>query len=122
MRGFDDNFYAPHSRYSEASRDDILSGDVFRILADSKEAGIYIATAENGKNVFVMGHPEYDRYTLDNEYKRDMDKGLSPNMPVHYYPNNDPRNRPRMQWRSHANALYTNWLNYYVYQVTPYIL
>ena len=122
VRGFDDNFYAPHSRYSEAAREDILAGDTFKILADSKEAGIYIVTAENGKNVFVMGHPEYDRYTLDNEYKRDMDKGLSPGMPVHYYPNNDPRKRPRMQWRSHANALYTNWLNYYVYQVTPYIL
>ncbi len=122
VRGFDDMFYAPHSRYSEVCREDIISNEKFKILADSKEAGIYIVSAENGKNVFVMGHPEYDRYTLDTEFKRDINKGLVPNIPVHYYPNNDPNNRPRMQWRSHANALYTNWLNYYVYQVTPYIL
>lgn len=122
VRGFDDMFYAPHSRYSEVCREDIISNEKFKILADSKEAGIYIVSAENGKNVFVMGHPEYDRYTLDTEFKRDINKGLLPNIPVHYYPNNDPNNRPRMQWRSHANALYTNWLNYYVYQVTPYIL
>ena len=115
-------FYAPHSRHSEVCREDVISNEKFKILADSKEAGIYIVSAENGKNVFVMGHPEYDRYTLDTEFKRDIDKGLMPNMPVHYYPNNDPSNRPRMQWRSHANALYTNWLNYYVYQVTPYVL
>ena len=122
VRGFDDMFYAPHSRYSEVCREDIISNEKFKILADSKEAGIYIVSAENGKNIFVMGHPEYDRYTLDTEFKRDINKGLVPNIPVHYYPNNDPNNRPRMQWRSHANALYTNWLNYYVYQVTPYIL
>lgn len=122
VRGFDDMFYAPHSRHSEVCREDVISNEKFKILADSKEAGIYIVSAENGKNVFVMGHPEYDRYTLDTEFKRDIDKGLRPNMPVHYYPNNDPSNRPRMQWRSHANALYTNWLNYYVYQVTPYVL
>ena len=122
VRGFDDMFYAPHSRYSEVCREDIISNEKFKILADSKEAGIYIVSAENGKNVFVMGHPEYDRYTLDTEFKRDINKGLVPNIPVHYYPNNDPNNRPRMQWRSHANALSTNWLNYYVYQVTPYIL
>ena len=122
VRGFDDMFYAPHSRYSEVCREDVISNEKFKILADSKEAGIYIVSAENGKNVFVMGHPEYDRYTLDTEFKRDINKGLVPNIPVHYYPNNDPNNRPRMQWRSHANALYTNWLNYYVYQVTPYIL
>ena len=122
VRGFDDMFYAPHSRHSEVCREDVISNEKFKILADSKEAGIYIVSAENGKNVFVMGHPEYDRYTLDTEFKRDIDKGLMPNMPVHYYPNNDPSNRPRMQWRSHANALYTNWLNYYVYQVTPYVL
>lgn len=122
VRGFDDMFYAPHSRHSEVCREDVISNEKFKILADSKEAGIYIVSAENGKNVFVMGHPEYDRYTLDTEFKRDIDKGLTPNMPVHYYPNNDPSNRPRMQWRSHANALYTNWLNYYVYQVTPYVL
>lgn len=122
VRGFDDMFYAPHSRHSEVCREDVISNEKFKILADSKEAGIYIVSAENGKNVFVMGHPEYDRYTLDTEFKRDINKGLVPNIPVHYYPNNDPNNRPRMQWRSHANALYTNWLNYYVYQVTPYIL
>lgn len=122
VRGFDDYFFAPHSRYSEVCREDIVANGNFKILADSKEAGLYLVTAEEGKNVFVMGHPEYDRLTLDNEYNRDKNKGLNPCVPIHYYPNNDPKNKPRLQWRSHANSLYTNWLNYYVYQVTPYII
>ena len=78
--------------------------------------------ADEGKQIFVMGHPEYDRYTLDSEYKRDIDKGLEPDIPVNYYPDDDSNRKPRLSWRSHANNLYTNWLNYYVYQVTPYIL
>ena len=122
VRGFDDIFVAPHSRHTEACRQDILSNPKLKVLADSDEAGIYIVMADEGKQIFVMGHPEYDRYTLDSEYKRDIDKGLEPDIPVNYYPDDDSNRKPRLSWRSHANNLYTNWLNYYVYQVTPYIL
>jgi homoserine O-succinyltransferase len=123
VRGFDDRFYAPHSRHTEADREDILNNDALTVLADSQEAGIYLVMAEQGKQIFVMGHPEYDRYTLDHEYKRDLEKGLDDiAMPVNYYPNNNPDEKPLLEWRSHANNLYTNWLNYYVYQITPYIL
>lgn len=122
VRGFDDVFMAPHSRYTEACREDILSNKNLKVLADSKEAGIYIVIGDEGKNIFVMGHPEYDRMTLDGEYKRDYDKGIDPDIPVNYYPEDDCNRKPTLSWRSHANNLYTNWLNYYVYQVTPYIL
>lgn len=122
VRGFDDIFMAPHSRYTEACREDILNTPQLKVLADSKEAGIYIVMAEEGKQIFVMGHPEYDRYTLDQEYKRDIDKGIEPDLPVNYYPEDDCNRKPVLSWRSHANNLYTNWLNYYVYQVTPYVL
>ena len=122
VRGFDDIFVAPHSRHTEACRQDILSNPKLKVLSDSDEAGIYIVMADEGKQIFVMGHPEYDRYTLDSEYKRDIDKGLEPDIPVNYYPDDDSNRKPRLSWRSHANNLYTNWLNYYVYQVTPYIL
>lgn len=122
VRGFDDLFMAPHSRYTEADRDDILNNPKLKVLADSQEAGIYIVMEKEGKHIFVMGHPEYDRYTLDEEYKRDIDKGLEPELPVNYYPEDDCHRKPMLSWRSHANNLYTNWLNYYVYQVTPYIL
>lgn len=122
VRGFDDIFNAPHSRYTEASRSQILSDKRLTVLADSDEAGIYIVMGEEGKQIFVMGHPEYDRLTLDQEYKRDLDKGINPDMPVNYYPDNDCNRKPTLSWRSHANNLYTNWLNYFVYQVTPYDL
>ncbi|MDO5382038.1 MAG: homoserine O-succinyltransferase [Eubacteriales bacterium] len=122
VRGFDDYFMAPHSRYTEACREDILKNPKLKVLADSKDAGIYIVLGDNGKHVFVMGHPEYDRYTLDQEYKRDLDKGIEPEIPINYYPDNDCNRKPILSWRSHANNLYTNWLNYYVYQITPYIL
>lgn len=122
VRGFDDVFMAPHSRYTEACREDILNNPDLKVLADSKEAGIYIVIGDEGKNIFVMGHPEYDRMTLDGEYKRDYGKGIDPDIPVNYYPDNDCNRKPTLSWRSHANNLYTNWLNYYVYQVTPYIL
>lgn len=122
VRGFDDYFYAPHSRYTEASNEEIRKNPMLKILAESKEAGIYLVVAEEGKRIFVMGHPEYDRVTLDQEYKRDLDKGIDPDLPVNYYPEDDCNRRPALVWRSHANNLYTNWLNYYVYQVTPYIL
>lgn len=122
VRGFDDYFMAPHSRFTEACREDILNNHALTVLADSQEAGIYIVMANQGKQVFIMGHPEYDRLTLDEEYKRDIDKGMEPDLPINYYPDDDCNRKPILSWRSHANNLYTNWLNYYVYQVTPYIL
>lgn len=122
VRGFDDIFMAPHSRYTASSREDILKNPDLTVLADSDEAGIYIVISRDGKQIFVMGHPEYDRMTLDQEYKRDLDKGINPDIPVNYYPDDDCNRKPVLSWRSHANNLYTNWLNYYVYQVTPYDL
>ncbi len=122
VRGFDDVFMAPHSRYTQASRQQILDNPRLKVLADSDEAGIYIVLGDGGKEIFVMGHPEYDRLTLDQEYKRDIDKGIEPELPVNYYPDDDCNRKPMLSWRSHANNLYTNWLNYYVYQITPYDL
>lgn len=121
VRGFDDFFMAPHSRYTEANRQDILNNHDLIVLADSKEAGIYLVISKDGRKIFVMGHPEYDRLTLGFEYKRDLEKGLTDmDMPVNYYPDDDCNRKPVLSWRSHANNLYTNWLNYYVYQSTPY--
>ena len=117
-----DVFMAPHSRYTQASRQQILDNPRLKVLADSDEAGIYIVLGDGGKEIFVMGHPEYDRLTLDQEYKRDIDKGIEPDLPVNYYPDDDCNRKPLLSWRSHANNLYTNWLNYYVYQITPYDL
>ena len=122
VRGFDDVFMAPHSRYTQASRQQIIDNPRLKVLADSDEAGIYIVLGDGGKEIFVMGHPEYDRLTLDQEYKRDIDKGIEPELPVNYYPDDDCNRKPMLSWRSHANNLYTNWLNYYVYQITPYDL
>ena len=122
VRGFDDVFMAPHSRYTQASRQQILDNPRLKVLADSDEAGIYIVLGDGGKEIFVMGPPEYDRLTLDQEYKRDIDKGIEPDLPVNYYPDDDCNRKPLLSWRSHANNLYTNWLNYYVYQITPYDL
>ena len=122
VRGFDDVFMAPHSRYTQASRQQILDNPRLKVLADSDEAGIYIVLGDGGKEIFVMGHPEYDRLTLDQEYKRDIDKGIEPDLPVNYYPDDDCNRKPLLSWRSHANILYTNWLNYYVYQITPFDL
>lgn len=122
VRGFDDIFYAPHSRYTTVSREDIVNCEDLMILSESEEAGVFIVIAQNEKQIFVMGHPEYDRISLDKEYKRDIDKGLDIALPKNYYPDNQPDKRPNLVWRAHANAMYTNWLNYYVYQVTPYEL
>ena len=118
VRGFDDVFMAPHSRYTQASRQQIIDNPRLKVLADSDEAGIYIVLGDGGKEIFVMGHPEYDRLTLE----RDIDKGIEPDLPVNYYPDDDCNRKPLLSWRSHANNLYTNWLNYYVYQITPYDL
>ena len=120
VRGFDDIFYAPHSRYTEVAKEDIAACGELKILAESAEAGVFLCMTHDGRQVFVMGHPEYDRVTLDKEYKRDVDKGLAIAVPQNYYPNDDPKNRPLLMWRAHANALYTNWINYLVYQNTPY--
>jgi homoserine O-succinyltransferase len=120
VRGFDDVFYAPHSRYTTVSREDIIKCDKLEILAESEEAGVFIVIAEDGKQIFVTGHPEYDRITLDKEYKRDIGKGLDTALPKNYYPGDNSDIKPNLVWRAHANAMYTNWLNYYVYQVTPY--
>jgi len=122
VRGFDDVFYAPHSRHTEVPSALLEADERMMILADSEEAGVFLCMAKEGRQIFVMGHPEYDRMTLDSEYKRDLGKGLEIQMPVNYYPENDPNNKPNLIWRSHANNLYSNWLNYYVYQVTPYDL
>ncbi len=122
VRGFDDYFYAPHSRHTGVSKEDIEACEKLTILAESEEAGVFIAIAEEAKQIFILGHPEYDRITLDKEYKRDVSKGLDIDVPKNYYPQDDPEQIPMMNWRGHANTVYTNWLNYYVYQITPYIL
>lgn len=120
VRGFDDVFLAPHSRHTEVPIEDIHACKELTVLAESEEAGLFLAMADGGRKIFVMGHPEYDRVTLDGEYKRDLSKNLPIEIPKNYYQNDDSSNRPLLTWRAHANNLYTNWLNYYVYQVTPY--
>lgn len=120
VRGFDDLFYAPHSRYTTVSKDDIKKVSDLQIMAESDEAGIYIVTSKDKKKIFVTGHSEYDRLTLHEEYMRDLEKGLNVGIPKHYYPDDNTKNCPVMRWRAHANLLFTNWLNYYVYQTTPY--
>ena len=122
VRGFDDKFLAPHSRHTEVSIDDIRATKEITILAESDEAGFFLGMADGGRKIFIMGHPEYDRVTLDGEYKRDLGKGMDIQMPKNYYENNDCKNKPLLLWRAHANNLYTNWLNYYVYQSTPFDL
>lgn len=120
VRGFDDYFYAPHSRHTGVRKEDVEKKKELTILAESDEAGLFIILAQEGKQIFVLGHPEYDRLTLDKEYKRDKEKGLPIKLPINYYPLDDPDQKPKMLWRGHANTVYTNWLNYYVYQSTPY--
>lgn len=122
VRGFDDYFLIPHSRHTTVSSDAIHICKELTVLAESEEAGVTLCMAGEGKQIYVMGHPEYDRMTLHNEYVRDKEKGLPIDIPKNYYPCNDPSEKPNLQWRSHCNNLYVNWLNYYVYQVTPYDL
>ena len=122
FRGFDDEFYAPHSRHSEVRRDDILSHPDLKLLSESDEAGVFMVSARKGREIFITGHMEYSPDTLDKEYKRDLDKGLSIAMPKYYYLNDNPSLGPLDRWRAHANLFYQNWLNYYVYQETPYNL
>ncbi|MGN1331535.1 MAG: homoserine O-succinyltransferase [Lachnospiraceae bacterium] len=122
VRGFDDFFLIPHSRHTTTPAETIHGCDKLTVLAESGEAGVLLAMAEEGKQIFVMGHPEYDRMTLKDEYFRDKNKGLPIQLPKNYFPQDDDSKRPKLQWRSHGNNLYCNWLNYYVYQVTPYNL
>lgn len=122
VRGFDDVFLAPHSRHTATSTQELKNCKDLTILAESDEAGVFLAIAEEGKKIFVTGHPEYDRLTLKNEYFRDLNKGLPIQVPFNYFPDDDPEKKPLLTWRSHSNNLYSNWLNYYVYQITPYEL
>jgi homoserine O-succinyltransferase/O-acetyltransferase len=122
MRGFDDIFLAPHSRHTEVRQEDIENIPELRILSTSDEAGVYIAATTDGRQIFVTGHSEYDPLTLKGEYDRDVNIGVPIEVPKNYFPQDDPQQPPRVLWRSHANLLYANWLNYYVYQETPYLL
>ena len=120
FRGFDDVFFVPHSRHSEVRADDIRQVGALSILSESPEAGVYMVMGRGGRELFVTGHSEYSPHTLDAEYRRDLQKGLPIDLPRNYYRNNDPARGPLVRWRSHANLLFTNWLNYFVYQETPY--
>lgn len=122
MRGFDDTFKIPHSRYTGVNEEEIGRFSSLEVLAVSEQAGVSIVVNKNGRQVFVMGHAEYDRETLANEYFRDKNKGINPSVPYNYFPNDDASATPPMVWRSNATLLYTNWLNYFVYQATPYDL
>jgi homoserine O-succinyltransferase/O-acetyltransferase len=122
VRGFDDEFMAPHSRHTNISRDEILKHPELEIIAESDEAGVYIVMANEGRQIFVTGHSEYDPGTLKDEYERDLSKGLPIKIPVNYFRDNDPSKPPKVTWKGHANLLFANWLNYYVYQLTPFKL
>ncbi len=120
FRGFDDEFFVPHSRHTEIRREDILKVEELALIAESDESGVYMAMARNGREFFITGHSEYSPGTLDTEYRRDLGKGLCIEKPHNYYRDDDPGKEPVVRWRSHANLLFTNWLNYYVYQETPF--
>lgn len=120
FRGFDDEFYVPHSRYSEVRREDIKPIADLKIISESNESGVYMVMGRGGREFYITGHSEYSPGTLDFEYHRDLEKGLNPHIPENYYTDDDPAKKPIVRWRSHANLLFTNWLNYFVYQETPY--
>lgn len=122
FRGFDDIFYVPHSRHTEVRAEDILKIDALTLLSESPDSGVYMVMARNGREFYITGHSEYSPNTLDDEYKRDLAKNLPIDIPRNYYRNNDPSQGPLVRWRSHANLLFSNWLNYFVYQETPYDL
>ena len=122
VRGFDEVFYVPHSRSAGVVRQDVEQVPELRILAESEEAGLHLFGTDNGREIYVMGHLEYDKDTLYNEYRRDTDAGLSPPLPRHYFIDDDPEKGPLFRWRSHGHLMYSNWLNYYVYQETPFDL
>ena len=120
LRGFDDEFWVPQSRHTTVLREDIEKHPELKILASSEEAGVYAVATERGKQIFITGHSEYDADTLKNEYLRDKNAGLPIDVPKNYFPNDDDTKEPVVRWRSHANLIYSNWLNYFVYQTTPY--
>lgn len=122
FRGFDDEFFIPHSRHTEIRAGDVEKVDALQMIASSEIAGVTMVKAKNGRQLFITGHAEYSRYTLDSEYRRDLDKNLPIEIPQNYYPEDNPENIPLMRWRSTANLFFSNWLNYYVYQETPYNL
>lgn len=122
LRGFDDVFYVPHSRYTGVRREDICNIEELEILSESEEAGIYLVASKDGRHIFATGHSEYDPLTLKAEYERDVEKGLDIEVPKNYFPEDDPLRQPIVRWRGHGNLLFLNWLNYYVYQETPYDL
>jgi homoserine O-succinyltransferase/O-acetyltransferase len=122
LRGFDDIFFAPHSRHTEVRRSDIEKIPELKILSESNQAGIYIVASQDGRQIYVTGHSEYDPLTLKAEYDRDVNRGLPIHVPANYFPNDDPSIEPVVRWRGHSNLLYANWLNYYVYQETPFDL
>ena len=119
-RGFDDVFYAPHSRHTTIKREDIEAVKELKIISSSDEAGIYAIMTKKGRQIFITGHSEYDADTLKNEYLRDVSQGKPINVPANYFPGDNPKKPPMVTWRAHANLLYSNWLNYFVYQTTPY--
>ncbi len=122
LRGFDDIFYVPHSRHTEVRKEDICKIDDLEILSESEESGVYLVASKDGRHIFATGHSEYDPLTLKAEYDRDVGKGLDISVPKNYYPGDDPNKQPIVRWRGHGNLLFQNWLNYYVYQETPYDL
>ncbi|MCL1051683.1 homoserine O-succinyltransferase [Shewanella abyssi] len=122
LRGFDDEFYAPHSRFAEMNIQQIKAHPELQVLTESQQAGAYMVLSKNSRNLFVMGHPEYHKSTLKDEYQRDLSQGGSPEVPQNYFSNDDPNQQPIARWHSHGSLLVSNWLNYYVYQLTPYNL
>ena len=122
FRGFDDEFLVPHSRYTGISREEVEANPKLKLISSSDKAGVYAIATENGKQVFITGHPEYDELTLKKEYDRDVAAGINPNVPDNYFEDDDPTKPVIVRWRAHANLLYSNWLNYFVYQTTPYNL
>jgi homoserine O-succinyltransferase len=122
LRGFDDTFYAPHSRYTTVKREEIEAVEGLKVLASSEKAGVYAAMSKGGRQIFITGHSEYDADTLKNEYLRDKNQGINPNVPENYFPDDDDTKEPIVRWRGHANLLFSNWLNYFVYQTTPFNL
>ena len=122
LRGFDDEFFAPHSRFAEMDINKLRAHPELEVLTESDEAGAYMVLSKNNRNLFVMGHPEYQKSTLKDEYQRDLAQGLMPDLPQNYFKNNDPEQEPIARWHSHGSLLVSNWLNYYVYQLTPYNL
>ena len=121
-RGFDDNFWAPHSRHTTILREDIEKIKEMMLISESEEAGVYIVASKDNKNIFVTGHSEYDSFALKSEYDRDIAKGMKIDIPKNYFKDDDPKKEPIVKWRSHSNLLFANWINYYVYQTTPYDL